>query len=113
MHGISASPILVDGKVVVVIDQLQSAFTVALDEKSGKEVWRSDRLLGVTGGYSSPVLHRVDGADLILSAAPANLLAITLGLANEKALSTMGDWPMPRSVSSHGWESVVLFGTAG
>ncbi len=89
MHGISASPILVDGKVIVVVDQLQESYIVALDGKSGNELWRTDRLIGVTGGYSTPGVIEVEGMKLILSAAPGEMVAYDIA-TGEKKFSQLG-----------------------
>ena len=54
MHGIASSPVLVEGKVVLLIDQLGQSHLEAFDAASGKPVWRAERASGVTGGYSTP-----------------------------------------------------------
>ena len=89
MHGISSSPILVDDKLVLVIDQLQASYAIALELDSGKEAWRADRLLGVTGGYSSPLLYPFHTKQLILSAAPGELVGYHAE-TGERAFTTLG-----------------------
>lgn len=75
MHGLSASPILYQDEVVLSIDQLADPFIAAFDAKTGSEKWRTERLLGVTGGYSSPTLMNVNGRTYLLSASPGELVA--------------------------------------
>jgi outer membrane protein assembly factor BamB len=41
--GTASSPIIYDGKVIVQCDQQKGSFLVAVDVKTGKEVWRSAR----------------------------------------------------------------------
>jgi hypothetical protein len=42
---------------------------------SGTELWRTERLLGVTGGYSTPSVAEVDGEKFLISAAPGEMIA--------------------------------------
>jgi outer membrane protein assembly factor BamB len=89
MHGISASPMIAQGKVVVAVDQLQSPYIVALDLKAGDEVWKTERLIGVTGGYSTPVQMKLNDVDLIVSACPGELVGYDLA-TGEKRFSCTG-----------------------
>ncbi len=97
MHGISASPLLEDGYLVVAVDQLQDAYIAAFDVASGKELWRVDRLIGITGGYSTPNLVEIDGVKLIVSAAPGEMLAYDLK-TGERRMSLLGLTNAPVSV---------------
>ncbi len=89
MHGISASPVLMQGKLIVTVDQLQNPYIAALDVASGKELWRVDRLIGVTGGYSSPVYMHLNDLHLVVSAGPGELVAYDLN-TGERKLSCAG-----------------------
>jgi outer membrane protein assembly factor BamB len=75
MHGISSSPIVADGRLIVVFDQLQDSHISAFSLDDGSEAWKTDRLVGVTGGYSTPCVY--SGADgiSIISAGPIELAA--------------------------------------
>lgn len=84
MHGISASPILVDGKLILAIDQLKDAYIVAMDVKSGSELWKTERLLGVTGGYSTPVLMQWNNLRLVVSASPGELVGYDLNNGDKR-----------------------------
>jgi outer membrane protein assembly factor BamB len=55
-HGIVASPVYADGKVVLVCDQDTDAFILAVHADSGKVAWKKPR--HVINGYSTPVVHR-------------------------------------------------------
>ena len=60
--GMAASPIVADGKVVLVCDQDSDSFMIAVDKDSGSIVWRTERP-EYTRGYSTPTVHRpLEGA---------------------------------------------------
>ncbi|MBK5290868.1 MAG: PQQ-binding-like beta-propeller repeat protein, partial [Acidobacteriia bacterium] len=42
-HGMGASPVLADGKVLMICDQDEEAYLVAVDQQSGKAVWKVER----------------------------------------------------------------------
>lgn len=56
MHGVSASPILADGKVVLLIDQMKESYLAAFNSEDGRLAWKAERP-DVVGGYSSPVIY--------------------------------------------------------
>lgn len=55
-HGIVASPVYADGKVILVCDQDTDAYIIGVDAASGKIAWKSPR--EVINGYATPVIHR-------------------------------------------------------
>jgi outer membrane protein assembly factor BamB len=55
-HGIVASPVYSDGKVVLVCDGDTDAFIMAVDAVSGKIAWKKPR--NVINGYSTPMIYR-------------------------------------------------------
>lgn len=58
-HGVVASPVYVDGKVILVCDQDTGAFIVAVDAETGRIAWKKSR--DVINGYSTPVVYRPEG----------------------------------------------------
>jgi outer membrane protein assembly factor BamB len=60
--GTSASPIIADGKVIVVADQDVGGYMIALDVKTGTEVWRVDRS-DFRRSFSTPFVWRHDGLE--------------------------------------------------
>ena len=88
MHGISASPVLIEGTLIVTVDQLQSPYIAALDIATGQELWKADRLIGITGGYSSPVHMHLSGLDLVVSAGPGELVGYDLKTGERKLTCT-------------------------
>lgn len=62
--GFSASPVLVDGKVVVQADVLKGSFVAVLDAATGKDLWRMERDEVPT--FSTPtVAPRGDGQQVV------------------------------------------------
>lgn len=58
MHGLSSSLVCVDDRVVQVVDQLNDSYIAAFDSATGEQVWKSERVSGITGGYSTPVVYQ-------------------------------------------------------
>jgi outer membrane protein assembly factor BamB len=57
-YGFGASPILVDNKVVLPVDQDNPAsYLIAVDKNSGKMLWKVDRP-SVISGYSTPIIYQ-------------------------------------------------------
>lgn len=55
-HGIVASPVYADGKLILVCDQDTDAFIMAVHATTGKVAWKAPR--EVINGYATPVIHR-------------------------------------------------------
>ena len=66
-YGFGASPILVDDKVVLPIDQDNpSSYLIAVDKNSGKVKWKVERP-SVISGYSTPIVYKpAQGAKQII-----------------------------------------------
>ena len=57
-YGFGASPILVDDKIILPVDQDNpSSYMVAVDKDSGKVRWRIERPI-VISGYSTPIVYK-------------------------------------------------------
>jgi len=56
-HGMGASPVLADGKVLMICDQDQDAFLLAVDQLTGKPVWKADRP-EMVHSFSTPIVYR-------------------------------------------------------
>lgn len=66
-HGMGASPILVDDKVVLVCDQSNDSFIVALGKDDGRIRWKTARPEALSG-HSTPIVYRpVEGPPQILA----------------------------------------------
>jgi outer membrane protein assembly factor BamB len=55
-YGMGSSPVLADGLVLLVCDQLRDSFAVAFDAETGREKWRRERPDALSG-HSTPVLY--------------------------------------------------------
>lgn len=55
-HGVVASPVYADGRVILVCDQDTDAYIIAVDAKTGKIAWKTPR--HVINGYSTPIIYR-------------------------------------------------------
>jgi outer membrane protein assembly factor BamB len=56
-YGFGASPILEDGKLILAADQDTDPYLLALDARTGKQIWRVARP-HVISGYSTPTIWR-------------------------------------------------------
>jgi hypothetical protein len=57
-YGFGASPILVDDKVILPVDQDHpTSYLIAVDKNSGKVRWKVDRPI-VISGYSTPIVYQ-------------------------------------------------------
>lgn len=66
-HGYCSCPVLWNGKVIVNGDHDGEAYLVALDEKSGEVVWKTDRP-NKTRSYCTPIFREIEGkTQMILS----------------------------------------------
>jgi outer membrane protein assembly factor BamB len=65
--GTGASPILADGKIIIVADQDVGSFMIALDAKTGAEVWRVDRS-EFRRSFSTPLVWKHDGLEELIVA---------------------------------------------
>jgi outer membrane protein assembly factor BamB len=65
--GTGASPIVVDGKVILVCDQDMGSYLLAVDASTGRPVWRTERP-GFLRSFSSPFLWKHDGVQEIVVA---------------------------------------------
>lgn len=76
MHGLGASLVVVDGRLMVLVDQLRDSYLAALDTATGEEIWRQSRVDGLAGAYSTPVVHVAsDGRTELLVAGPLDFAA--------------------------------------
>lgn len=66
-YGMSGSPIIAEGLVVLVCDQVSGSFVIALDRTTGRLRWKTDRP-GISIGWATPMIFRPDATrtDLIV-----------------------------------------------
>jgi len=85
--GTGTSPILVDGKVILLRDQDVGSFLLAVDAQSGKQVWRTERP-GFFRGHSTPFLWRHDGAEELVTTGAVRLTSYDPATGRELWSST-------------------------
>jgi len=81
-HGMGASPILADGKLLMVVDQDIKAFVTAVNIEDGSVAWRTDRP-DMVHSFSTPVVYRPEsgGAELIV---PGSYQMVSYSVATGK-----------------------------
>ncbi len=62
LYGMGASPVVADGKVLLVCDQRTGSFLIAVDGESGDVVWRVDRPEAASS-HVTPIVWRPDGGE--------------------------------------------------
>ena len=62
--GLSASPVQTERAVIVLVDDEGPSYLVALDKKTGKELWKTDRESRTS--WSSPSLVTIDGKPTVV-----------------------------------------------
>ena len=58
-HGMGASPIVADGRVLMVCDQDQDAFVIAVEKDTGKPLWKTMRP-EMVHSFSTPAVHKTE-----------------------------------------------------
>src|SRR5438876_4513988 len=77
-HGVAASPVYADGRVILVCDQDTDAYVIAVDADSGKTAWKMPR--NVINGYSTPIIYRParDGPAQVIAPGSYQLTAYSI-----------------------------------
>jgi outer membrane protein assembly factor BamB len=70
-YGMGSSPVLVDGKLVLVCDQSIGSYIAAFNQSDGKQVWKTARPEALSG-HSTPVVVRDPASGHNLIIAPAS-----------------------------------------
>ena len=77
-HGMSTSPIFVDGKIVLLVDQIGDSYLAAFGASNGELLWKTERP-SVMGGYSTPAVYAPErGASQIVAASPMELVGYSV-----------------------------------
>ena len=105
-HGNGGSPALADGKLIYSCDDTQKPFVVAIDQDTGKVLWKTDRTTDASKkfSFSTPLVIDVGGRPLAI--APGSGFVAGYDLADGKEvwrfLYGEGFSVVPRPVFSHG-----------
>ena len=88
--GYGASPLIYGDLVVLNFGPGLNAFVAAFDKRTGKEAWRkqfpgqvSDKIDEYRGSWSTPVVHRENGRDVLLLSLPERLWSVDSATGNE------------------------------
>lgn len=80
--GAGTSPIIEGDRVIVVQDHDTDSFLMAIDKKSGKPIWKTDRSEFLRN-YCSPVIWEMDGRKQIVVAATLRVVGYDFKTGNE------------------------------
>jgi len=77
VHGSGGSPVLQDGKLVVVCDGSSQPFVAAIDAETGKTAWKTPRSVEarVSHSFATPLVAIVEGKTQVLAPGPDHLAA--------------------------------------
>lgn len=62
VYGMGASPILVDDKLIFVSDQSTDSYIMALNKKTGEQLWRTERR-EAKSGHCTPVIYETESGE--------------------------------------------------
>lgn len=60
LYGMGASPVISDGKVIMVCDQQRGSFVIGIDQNTGDIAWRTERP-EATSGHCTPIIWSEEG----------------------------------------------------
>ncbi len=113
LQGMGASPIVADGKVVLVCDQDENSYILAVDKDTGKTVWKTSRP-EVVHGFATPSVWQPEGGALQLIV-PGSYVLIAYSLeTGEKLWWVRGlTWQVKPSAVTEGETIYVTGGAPG
>ncbi|NND97620.1 MAG: sulfatase-like hydrolase/transferase, partial [Pirellulaceae bacterium] len=116
--GYGSSPAIHDGHIVLVCDDPENPYIVALNLVNGEEVWRKSRKEDSQRSWGTPLIHKVgDGAQVVVNGWPW-IVAYDLATGDETwRVEGGGDNPIPTPfivddriyiTNSHGGKSPII-----
>lgn len=84
-HGSGGSPVLQDGKLIVVCDGSENPFVAAIDAKTGKVAWKTPRSVAakISHSFVTPAIAMVDGEAQVLAPGPDHMAAYDVATGKE------------------------------
>lgn len=76
-YGAATSPVVKDGVVFIVCDQIEQSYLVALDSQTGEVVWKTAR--DASPSFGTPMLASFEGHDQLVVAGGSTLSGYDLG----------------------------------
>lgn len=105
MHGSGGSPVLHDGKLVVVCDGSVKPFVAAVDAETGKVVWKRPRSVEarVSHSFATPTVAMVNGKAQVMAPGPDHFAAYDLETGAELWRVKAPGWSVvPQPTLGHG-----------
>lgn len=105
VHGSGGSPVLQEGKLIVVCDGSKSPFVAAIDAQTGKVAWKSPRSVEarISHSFVTPTVAIVDGKAQVLAPGPDHFAAYELTSGKELWRVLAPGWSVvPQPVLGHG-----------
>ncbi len=100
--GFSSSPVLVDGKVVVLCDVQEGSFLAAFDAATGEEIWRTPRADVPT--FGTPTVYEVEGRKVVAINGWRHIGGYDFETGEEVwRFRGGGDIPTPTPIVAHGF----------
>ena len=93
MQGVASSPMLAGGKLILVVDQAQDSYQIAVNPNNGETLWRKERAPASGGTYCSPVLM---DENMFVTFSPFELAGFSVS-TGEKLWWVTGLPPQPKS----------------
>ena len=108
-YGMAGSPILAGSTLVLLCDQQQGSFLLAVDAATGKERWRTERK-GLLESWTTPVLHPAAAPKSVLVVGTFFVCAYSLDTGAELwRTGRIGYTPIPSPVLWERPEGALLF----
>ncbi len=108
-HGYCSSPVLWGGKLIINGDHDGDAYLVALDKKTGKEIWKTDRP-NKTRSYCTPLLRTIEGRNQMILSGSKSVASFDPDNGKQHWLI---DGPTEQYVASLVYNGSLLFLTCG
>lgn len=105
VHGSGGSPVLQDGKLVVVCDGSSTPYVAAIDAETGKIAWKTPRSVEarISHSFVTPALAMVDGQTQVIAPGPNHLAAYDLHSGAERWRVLAPGWSVvPQPAIGHG-----------
>jgi len=111
--GFASSPVLHGDQLILVSDSDAEDFVLAVDKRTGEEIWRTSRN-GAVRAWPVPVIWNVEGRDQIVVSGSGVVRAYDPENGRELwRVSGLTRWVAPTPVSAHGLLYVVSGGPGG
>ncbi len=105
VHGSGGSPVLAEGKLVVICDGRSNPFVAAIDAETGMLAWKTERSVEarISHSFATPTVTRVHGKWQVVAPGPNHLAAYDLHTGEEQWRVQAPGWSVvPQPTVGHG-----------